>query len=104
VPNGHGRIPRYGSPLLLLCVLGLLLLSELRYNPTWARPLAGGVAVLFGWRLAWHQFLYPVMDYGGAYRDPEEIASARNRYRIATVVYSTLAVAAVFFGWPRALQ
>lgn len=99
MPNGHGGVPRYGSPIFLALVVFALAVIETRGHPPWAAAAAYAAAGLFGWRLAWHQFMYPVMAYGGAYASPEELGGAKRRYRVAAAIGVVASVAGVYVVW-----
>lgn len=99
MPNGHGGIPRYGSPVALTLALAVLATLERRFHPTWVGPVAYLVGALIGWRFAWHLTLYPIMEYGGAYASAEEMAAARRRFRGTAILAVPLAVAMVVLIW-----
>jgi hypothetical protein len=99
MPNGHGGIPKYGSPFLLFLVLGVLALLKRSYDAEWTVYAAYPAAVLFGWRFAWHFHLYDVMEYDGAHATPEKLAVTRRRYRIGMVAWIAAAVGATFAIW-----
>ena len=99
MPNGHGGIPKYGSPFLLLLVLGVLAFLKRTYDADWTVYAAYPAAVLLGWRLAWHLHLYDVMEYEGAHASREELATARKRYRFGAVLWIVVAVSATFALW-----
>jgi len=99
MPNGHGGIPRYGSPVALTLLLVMLATVEVRSHAGWVGRAAYVVAALIGWRSAWHLMMYPIMEYGGAYVSDEEMAAARSRFRLAAIVSVPLAVAIVAAIW-----
>ncbi|MDH5804726.1 MAG: hypothetical protein OEZ54_06025 [Gemmatimonadota bacterium] len=100
MPNGHGGIPRYGSPILLLVFLLVLLRLEISRDFDWTIFPAYGLAASIAWRFSWHLFLYPLMEYGGSYTSVEALEAATRRYRLLAIVLIPGAVAAVFFFWP----
>lgn len=100
MPNGHGGIPRFGSPVLLLVALLALLWLRVSREATWTTPVAYVAVALLAWRLAWHVHLYDVMEYEGAYTPPEKLQAARRRHRLTTLVLVPLALLAVHQLWP----
>lgn len=95
MPNGHGGIPKYGSPVLLVLALaGLLALSP---TDGVLRLLRFPLAALLGWRLAWHYCMYDAMEYGGRPTPDEEMKRARRRYVYALVGLVPLSLLAVAF-------
>ena len=96
MPNGHGGIPRFGMPILigLILVIGILVRTIMGYRLF--RYDIHLLAILFGWRLAYHIHLWNVTEYGGAMTSENEMIRARKRYLIGAIVYSLIAVAALF--------
>ena len=103
MPNGHAGIPKYGSPFLILLVLGVLAFLKRTYDAEWTVYAAYPAAVLLGWRFAWHFHLYDVMEYEGAHATKEKLAEARRRYGVGVVVWIAVAVGATFAVWGRVL-
>jgi hypothetical protein len=99
MPNGHGGIPRFGSPVALALGLVALATIETRFHFAWVGPAAYLLAALIGWRAAWHLVMYPIMEYGGAYASAEEMAAARGRYRVTALVAIPLALVVVVLLW-----
>ena len=100
MPNGHGGIPRYGSPVFLsLILLGLLGLQR-SHETRWTLPLAYLVAGLVAWRFAWHLHLYDLMEYDGAYASPAELQAAKRRYRWTMLFLVPAALVGVHVLWP----
>ncbi|MBI1746880.1 MAG: hypothetical protein HYR55_09875 [Acidobacteria bacterium] len=90
MPNGHGGIPRFGSPiLLLLALLGYMALSR-SVDSLWASAPGYLIGALFGWRLSWHIHLYDAMEYEGAYTSEEVKKRTKRRYRMGWLLYTTL--------------
>lgn len=87
MPNGHGGIPKYGSPVVLFIVLLILVWLRLARNILWPVLAAYPIVIILGWRLAWHIHMYDATEYGGAYTPKEEIESAKRKYRIGIIVY-----------------
>jgi hypothetical protein len=52
VPNGHGGIPRFGSPVLLSIGLALLLWLRISGGATWTIAAAYPLACLLAWRFS----------------------------------------------------
>ena len=102
MPNGHGGVPRFGSPVLLLGLLAVVVFGGASDATAWRDWLVYALAGLFGWRFAWHLWMYPVMEYGGAYASEQELATALRRYRIGAVAFAALALAAAYllYGGP----
>ena len=100
MPNGHGGIPRFWSPVLLS--IGILVLLWLRVSreAPWATPVAYVAAALLAWRVAWHLHLYDVMEYGGANTPPEQLRAAVRRYRLTALALVPLALLSVHLLWP----
>jgi hypothetical protein len=84
MPNGHGGIPRYGSPIILLIVF--IVLFVLKEHVPLYNYLKYILALLLAWRLAWHVAMYPAMEYGGHYTSEEDLRSAKRKYGIALIV------------------
>lgn len=90
MPNGHGGIPKYGSPVLLSIILALLVWLRITRQTLWPLLAAYPTVIFLGWRLAWHIHMYDAAEYGGAYTPKEEMDSAGRKYRIGTLVYVSL--------------
>lgn len=92
MPNGHGAIPRFGAPLLVLLVTLLL--------AWWARSQAAALpqvlsvitAGIFGWRLAFHMTMWNVSEYDGRYSSEEQVKISKRRYRVALLTLIPLSV------------
>ena len=100
MPNGHGGVPRYGSPVLLSIVLVALLGLQRSWEARWTLPLAYLVAGLLAWRFAWHLHLYDLMEYDGAYTSPDRLQRAKRAHRLTTLVLVPAALACVHAFWP----
>jgi hypothetical protein len=99
VPNGHGGVPRFGSPILLLLVLsGLFWLRSARDVEWTLYPALFGAALL-AWRLAWHTHLYGVLAYGGAYTPYEVLRAARKRHLITLLILLPALLVTTYFAW-----
>lgn len=83
MPNGHGAIPRFGSPLLILLVTFLLLWWARSQAALLPQVLAVVAAGIFGWRLAFHMTMWNVSEYDGRYSSEEQVANSKRRYRVA---------------------
>ena len=103
MPNGHGGIPRYGSPVLLLLVIAYLAALRATGGGAWTGYAALLAALLLGWRLAWHLWLYDLTEYGGAYADPEEMRAARRRYYLTAAVLAPAGAGLAGLLWALAL-
>ena len=95
MPNGHGGIPRWGSPVAFsLYFIGLVYMRVATSFGPWTVWTALVVAAVVGWRIAWHHHMFDAMDYEGAYTAEDVIARARKRYFIAAPIYISIAVGA----------
>ncbi|HOP35234.1 MAG TPA: ankyrin repeat domain-containing protein [Syntrophales bacterium] len=83
MPNGHGAVPRFGSPLLILLVTFLLLWWARSQAALLPQVLAVVAAGIFGWRLAFHMTMWNVSEYDGRYSSEEQVANSKRRYRVA---------------------
>lgn len=101
MPNGHGGIPRLGSPVLMM--LGAVLsVWWFREKPhTVPMILAYGFGCAVAWRLAFHLTMWHVSEYGGHYVSDDEKRTARRRYIPLTVLLILAAVAVVYMVTPR---
>ena len=99
MPNGHGGIPWFGSPILLLVVLSALAWLRFSHDAAWTLYAAHPIAALFAWRFAWHLCLYRPTEYGGGYTSDEEMRKARARYYTLSAVLIPLAILAVQLLW-----
>jgi hypothetical protein len=99
LPNGHGGVPRFASPTLLLFVLGVLLWFRFAQDARWTLYPALVGAALFSWRLAWHMHLYAALEYGGAYTPQEIIDAARRRYLRTLTVLLPAGLIAAYLVW-----
>lgn len=95
MPNGHGGIPKYGSPILLVVLLGGWILVVDKENPWYMFRFV--LAAVLGWRLAWHIFMYDLMEYGGHYQDKNIINKARTKYSVAAIIFIILICTAVYY-------
>jgi hypothetical protein len=99
MPNGHGGYPYMGSPLLLLLLIAIVLFAGREGSETNAalvRPvLALALALLFGWRLAYHLHKRQLDAYGGAYESADERRRASRRFRLFAILYGGIAFAVV---------
>ncbi len=100
MPNGHGGIPMFGSPFLLLILLGLLIWVRLSWQAVWTVYLAYPLAALFAWRFAWHFCLYTLMEYGGPREPSDELQEARSLYFKMSFVLVPGAILSVYLFWP----
>jgi len=99
VPNGHGGVPRFGSPILLFFALCGLLWLRIARDAQWTLYLALVGAALFAWRLAWHIHLYELLAYGGAYTPQEVLDAARKRYLATLLFLLPAALIAAYLVW-----
>ncbi|HNT57631.1 MAG TPA: ankyrin repeat domain-containing protein [Syntrophales bacterium] len=83
MPNGHGAVPRFGTPLLVLLVTFLLVWWARSQNAALPQVLAVVTAGIFGWRLAFHMTMWNVSEYDGRYSSEEQVANSKRRYRVA---------------------
>lgn len=100
MPNGHGGIPRFGSPAILALALVWLLWLRLSRDAAWTFHAALLVTGLFCWRLAWHVHLYQVMEYGGSYTAAEALAAAKRRFLRTLLLTLLPALGLVYVLWP----
>jgi hypothetical protein len=100
MPNGHGGIPRWGSPLLLLVLLSILIWVRLSEQAVWTVYVAYPLAALLAWRFAWHLCLYDVMEYGGGYTSPDKLQKARSLYIKMLLALVPGAILCVYLFWP----
>lgn len=100
MPNGHGGIPRFGSPVLLSLGVAVLLWLRVSGEAHWTVHAAYAAAGLLAWRFAWHLHLYDAMEYGGANTPPEELRAAKRRYRVTALVLVPLVLLSVHVLWP----
>lgn len=94
MPNGHGGIPKYGSPILLLALTCLLLYLQ-EYSSA-ATYLKFPSAVFLAWRFSWHLCLYNVREYGGHYTSEAELKKAERNYHTALSITVPLGLLIVF--------
>jgi hypothetical protein len=99
VPNGHGGVPRFFSPVLLLLALLVLLWFRIAQSAQWSLYPALFTGALFAWRLAWHLHLYGAMEYGGAYTPPEVLDPAQKRYRRTLLFLLPAVWIGIYFAW-----
>ena len=99
MPNGHGGVPIFISPVLLLLTLFVLLWFRIAESAQWSLYLALFAGALFAWRLAWHLHLYGAMEYGGAYTPPEVLDPARRRYRRTLLLLLPAVLIGIYFAW-----
>ena len=99
MPNGHGGIPRFGSPALLLFVLCVLFWFRFARGAQWTLYPALFAAILFSWRLAWHIHLYEVLEYGGAYTPQETLDAAKKRYLRTLLLLLPATLIASYLVW-----
>jgi hypothetical protein len=90
MPNGHGAVPRFGSPVILAGLLTLVYLVRARWP--WLVDAGYFLAALFGWRLAFHVHMWAPFEYGAASSSKEMLAEAWRRFRIAAVLYAIVSV------------
>ena len=100
MPNGHGGIPRFGSPILLSIGVIVLLWLRISGEAQWTTHVAYVATGLLAWRLAWHLHLYGALEYGGANTPPEQLRAAKQRYRLTALVLIPLALLSVHALWP----
>lgn len=100
MPNGHGGVVRWGAPVFWGVLFALFLLNGARTGATWTRWAGTGAAALFAWRLSWHFWLYPLMEYGGAYASEEGLQAGRTLHRITTAVLVPLCGGLAWWLWP----
>ena len=84
MPNGHGGIPRFGSPILLLILF--IVMHVIKEHIPLYNYLKYALALLIAWRLAWHIAMYPTVAYGGQFTSDEELHAAKKKYGIALAV------------------
>jgi hypothetical protein len=103
MPNGHGGIPHFGSPVLLALMFFAGAFWPLAPDAAlqWARfAVCLALAALAGWRFAYHLHMWRAEEYSG-YMSPEEYRRAARRYAGFAAVYATLGAGAGFalLGW-----
>ena len=96
MPNGHGGVPRFGSPVILLLLLGWDLARRPTFGFAWAWMLPYALAALLGWRLAWHIHMWDATEYGGAMTSTDKMSAAERRYLLGTLLYAPAAVGLVY--------
>ncbi len=87
MPNGHGGIPKYGSVIFLLILIAPAIYYWVQTNNFFAGTMIPPLFILFGWKLAWHQYMYDVMEYGGGYTSEEEMETAKTCHKKALFLY-----------------
>jgi len=92
MPNGHGAIPRFGAPLLILLITVLLVWWARSQTAALPQVLAVVAAGIFGWRLAFHMTMWNVSEYDGRYSSEEQVETSRRRYRVALLTLIPLSV------------
>ena len=99
MPNGHGGVVRFLTPVIGLIFLAAL--ASLRFNQgrEWTLYPAVVIGAITAWRFSWHLHLYPLMEYGGAYASEEQLTAARRLHAVTGVVLVTVAVAGVAWIW-----
>ena len=100
MPNGHGGIPRFGSPFLVIVMMAVLLRLRFSLDASWTVYPAYVGAAVFGWRFAWHLWMYDLMEYGGSYSSVEELAQSTRRYWLTALVTVPVSLALVYLFWP----
>lgn len=107
MPNGHGGIPHYGSPILLALMFFAAAFWPVAPEPAlqWTRlGVCVALAALAGWRLAYHLHMWKADEYGGSYLAPEEYRRDARRYAVFAAAYAALGAGAGFaFLWWRGL-
>jgi hypothetical protein len=86
MPNGHGGLPHYGTPVLLGIFWALMVWWQRASASIMPHLLLYLASVLFGWSLAFHLTMWDVMEYGGAYTSEDEMTRAKRRCLIAAAV------------------
>jgi hypothetical protein len=106
MPNGHGGIPHFGSPILFGLMFCAALFWPLAPDAAlqWTRVwICVVLAALVGWRLAYHLYMWRAEEYSG-YMTPEEYRRAIRRYAGFAAAYAIVAaVAALALLWWRGL-
>lgn len=92
MPNGHGGIPKYGSPILLLIGYVILAWHYLAKDHTWAIYVAYLVSILFGWRLSYHMHMYDAMEYGGAFSSEEKLKVSTVKYKKYSIIFIMMGI------------
>jgi hypothetical protein len=98
MPNGHGGIPHFGSPILLALIFFAAAFWPLASDASLQSTRFGiclALAVLVGWRLAYHLHMWRAEEYS-AYMSPEEYRRATRRYAGFAAAYATLSAGAAF--------
>jgi hypothetical protein len=92
MPNGHGGIPHYGSPILYAILFFVAVFYPLAADPwlQWARAaLCLLLAALAGWRLAYHLHMWDADALQG-YAPEEAYRHDLRRYRVFATAYAVL--------------
>jgi hypothetical protein len=97
MPNGHGGIPWFGSPVLLGAATVITVWFESKWSTGWLVVLAFALSLLFAWRFAFHLHMWDVAGYGGGYTSDDEMRHAKKRFRIGIVIYSAISLAVVLY-------
>ncbi len=83
MPNGHGGVVRFLSPIILTLVLGWGISLYLKTGQSWIRVPIYVLAAAIAERFSWHLLMWNAVEYGGAYISKDAAARARKRYAIA---------------------
>lgn len=106
MPNGHGGIPHYGSPILLALMFFAAAFWPVALDVALQWTRAGvclALAALAGWRLAYHLHMWQADGYAG-YLTADEYRRAARRYAVFAALYAALGAGAGFaFLWWRGL-
>jgi hypothetical protein len=104
MPNGHGGMPAFGTPVLLAVLFAVVVRASPPHpgSPSWVSvTICLVIAALFGWKMAYHVHMRAADAYGGGYTPPEDHARSLRRYRMMSVVYvlGSLALGAALLRW-----
>ncbi len=99
MPNGHGGILHFGSPIVFALMFFAAAFWPLAPDAAlqWTRfAISLALAALVGWRLAYHLHMWRTDEYGGSYLTADEYRRATRRYAWFAAVYAALTAAAGF--------
>jgi hypothetical protein len=95
MPNGHGGIPRFGSPILLI-ILFIIMFILKEYIPLY-NYLKYALALVLAWRLAWHIAMYPTVAYGGQFTSDKELQTTKEKYVFVLIACAVVLCGVAFF-------
>lgn len=91
MPNGHGGVPFFGTPIIFAVMFAIFAGLPLKTRLGWAWvAICLVLAALVGWRLAYDLHMRDADEYGGAYTPPDVYRRAARRYWCLAVAYAVL--------------